>query len=320
MTKQIFALPLALVAIAACDPEDATETSSAAVRRGSLTTEAPWNVRIDFPWGRSCSGNVLTEHWILTAAHCMAGREAVGQASVSWADIPGGVAPLYSGQARFYPNDAYQGSLHTANDVGLVRVVDRAMDLGKTGRAKLWSPVTRPWASGNVADRIFFAMGWGKTGDNCQNGPGKKFISGQSLLDRAGWNDTKVTTPTSMPAVCEGDSGSGWLFRRNGQLIAFAITSRYIPWPFEWDEAPLIWPYNEPWISIVSLRDGLQVTCRDAGFAGADTFQECIETPVTHPPPPGHGGTVCPIGKHCCDPNPDGPKCLFCIANNRQCE
>ena len=321
MTKRFFGPALALAALGACNNHHpATETTTQAVRSGTLTTDAAWTVGLVFlNWGQICSGIVLTEHWILTAAHCMAGHQPTGAVRVIWADEPGGYDFLYDGQARFYPNEHYQGSSHTANDVGLVRVVDGALDLGKTGRAKLWSPATRPWASDDVADRMFFALGWGNFGQDCDSSAPKKHISNNHLLDQAGWNDAKVTTPTGWPVNCDGDSGGPWVFSRNGQLIAFALFSRYVPWPFEWDEAPMIWAYNEPWISIVSLRDGLQVTCSDAGTVDGGTFQVCFETPVTHPPDPGHGGVVCPTGKKCCEDNPDGPKCLLCIDKNKAC-
>jgi hypothetical protein len=306
-----------------CDPggrdTHGRETARGAIIGGAFTTAAPWVVRIDLSASTMCSGSVLSEHWLLTAAHCVEDEPIVmPNLTVYWADVPGGAQVVYQGQARGYGHEHFDG---TANDIALIKLESATgIDLALTGRAKLWG-FTTPWTSYNESDRLFTGMGWGLAGNCLANTQGQKRFSVYNLVDRTDPDAQEVNTPTGSEFACPGDSGSPWLFERDGNLIAFAVEAYHA-----WDliiiggnaHGPLIPPKNA-WIYETSHNDGLELICGRGGLAGDDVYLECNER-RRDPPPPPPPGTLCPSAKqHCCDPNPDGPQCLKCIGNTQEC-
>jgi hypothetical protein len=331
-TSAAIVLPLVL----GCAPESDNDVTTAPLTQAGLTNAAPWVVRINFPTSL-CSGSVLTEHWLLTAAHCVEGQPAlISRLQVSAATASALDEVVYDGPARPYGHPDYGRFLFftdAEDDIALVKLDAAAgIDLGKTGRAKLWGyseasrvpfDAGRPWTSPIEEDRRFVSIGWGQGGDGdaCVTGThGVKRLGDGFALDRAGMNALMVSATTLGSHECPGDSGGPWLFGRGGELIAFAL------WVDAWPnlllfgderDATLIQP-KERWMFEKSRDDGLELICGAGGTAGGATFLECNER-RREPPPPPPPGTLCPTGRHCCDPSPDGAACLRCVANAQAC-
>jgi hypothetical protein len=315
---------VAVLALSAgCGEDPSVETGSDPIINGAVTTLAPWNVLISMPTGR-CTASVLSEHWLLTAAHCVEDEPALSTISVSWANVPGGAELVYQGPSRPYGHRDHTG-FDVDNDIALIKLEGAAgVDVGRTGRAKLWGYQSRPWASHVEADRHWIAMGWGlgrTGGSKCPDAPsGKKLFRPGNTLERAGWDALSVSTPSGGRSQCHGDSGSPYLFLRDNELIAFAVSSRYVIDLLLFgdnEQGTLIVPKYQ-WMYETSHRDGLDLLCGAAGVAGGESFLECREQPARRPPPPPPG-TGCSGDGHCCDPDPAGGMCRMCVGRHQQC-
>ena len=118
-------LLLGAVLLAGLLPGDA-----AAVTNAAKSTQMPWSVRllisrIDSDEGMRCTGVALTQHWILTSAHCLEGRaKSTDEVQV---DLGEGTTPLYpSGTGSYYNHPDYDTILgyhgDWGDDIGLVRL------------------------------------------------------------------------------------------------------------------------------------------------------------------------------------------------------
>jgi hypothetical protein len=326
----ILLLPL-LAAACAVDrgSNDAVGSTASPLTQASPTTLAPWVVELQFSSNARCSGMVLSEHYLLTAAHCVTDQPNPSYPlQVAWADAPGGRQALYYGLAYFYAHNQYHAHAFppdTENDIALIMLGSGAgIDLSQTGRAKLWG-YSQPWMSASDADRQFSQVGWGlgdpSGGDNCVDGTnGVKRYGTGLILNRTDPYPLVAQAPTVSTHPCQGDSGSPWLFERDGQLIAFAVWTDW--WPDllvagNFQEGPFITPKVQ-WMFDTTHLTALQLVCGLAGYAGGEGYLECVESQPPPPPPP-RAGTACPSGQHCCNPNPDGPDCLQCLPRGVSC-
>jgi hypothetical protein len=289
-----------------------------AITAANLTTEAPWVVRLDLPGGRLCSGSVLSEHYILTAGHCLAGYSSnlLSSVTVRWANVAGGAQSLYSGQGWVLRNPQWHEHEiggDTGEDIAMLQLGGSGVNLALTGRAKLWgwnSPdINRdPWEQSSQ-NRWFTLIGWGLTGSgsSCTSGTGGSKRIGYGFKVDATSDATEVHAPINTTHACGGDSGAPWLFVRGGQLIAFAVHSSRYPDLIvlgNYHRAPLIKPKRD-WMWEASRFNGRQLICSGAGFAGSPelgvTYEECREQ-ILPPPPPPPPSAPCPSGKRCCEP------------------
>ncbi|WP_435190569.1 S1 family serine peptidase [Streptomyces sp. bgisy126] len=151
----------------------------------------PYQVSLQVPsgasWRHNCGGSVIGERWVLTAAHCLAGRTASGLRVVT------GTHTLDSGGAAYAVQEltVHEGYNASApgmpNDIGLVKL---ASPLAYTSLVQPVAPATVPDVLGGSAT----LTGWGQTS------------GGNSSLP----NTLQQATVTVLPiATCQ----MRWLFK-----------------------------------------------------------------------------------------------------------
>ena len=298
------------------------------ITQGSLTTQAPWIVSITLG-GSLCSASVLSEHWLLTAAHCVHGKGSGGTVTVRYASSAGAATSVYSGPAKYHKNPSYSPGWFwpdREDDVALIRLTSGSgINLGLTGRASLWG-YSKPWSSSWSSQRNFSMIGWGLTdpsgGDDCVAGTaGMKRLGTGFRVDKTSTATKTVEAPIGDTHACGGDSGTPWTFVRGGRYIAFAVHSGRMP-DFlvagDIHQAPLITP-KYSWIYTASKNTGLMLDCKTAGYAGGVPYMECEERTYSPEPPPPVPGSSCPSGQYCCEPAPSGDACSSCQPFGTSC-
>jgi hypothetical protein len=295
---------------------------------GAFSTVPSWVVGVTFDDG-FCSASVLSEHVLLTAAHCVTGLG--GNITVQRASGLGLSQTIYTGQASFVKHPNYEAGilLDPEDDFALVLLKQGAINLSLTGRAKLYSDGNPLWTL-PVPQGMTFA-GWGMTG-----AAGAVFCSGTggflmlanpgTVLRPAGAGQKDMTAPLGPIHICPGDSGSPWLFSRGGDFAVFAVTSgMWFDFTGPIMKASTILP-KLGWIFTATRASGggcnrvecfeEYLNCRPAGTLVDLSYHQCFEVrTVTGPPPPP--GSACPVGQRCCEPGTD--RCMRCISNQQQC-
>jgi Trypsin/FG-GAP-like repeat len=278
--------------------------SAKAVTTAPQTTEMPWSVRLTFykPSGANtvCSGVALTQHWIVTAAHCLHGRaKSTDQVRVDYGGSYSST-PLYAqGTASFYNHPDYD---HTqlgfikgdrGDDLGLVRLYGDG--IFPELRAKIWDGHTN-WKDGA---KIFFAAGYGYGSDpgaseDCDDGRlGLKRLGRFKLTGNTDDNGILgLGNPIAVEArsigknrICPGDSGSPWAFSvgaaENGEKFVFALTggtwNRSNPFLGGNYWAALIRP-KLFWITDIAAEKGVPINCPRLDDLGSyHLYRQCSE-------------------------------------------
>lgn len=197
-----------------------------------LTADLDWVVRIVFAREHYCTGFVLSEHWLLTAGHCV--EETLPDEHVQVSQrVFGDETLLYEGPAELIVHPEYDSGAdltHRWNDVALVRLREGAVDADE--RARLaglgCSCVEDAQAQGNL-----YAVGYGHEPDPvtgfCSDVLGSKkrydgFVFRQVLGPLA--DDPRgVELYGREDALCGGDSGAPIMFDREGIPHVFAVFS-----------------------------------------------------------------------------------------------
>lgn len=197
-----------------------------------LTDDIDWVVRIVFAGEHYCTGVVLSEHWLLTAGHCVEEALPDEQVEVSQ-QVFGDRTVLYDGTAELILHPDYDGSAnltHRWNDVALVGLREGSVELAE--RARL---AGLDCSSTEVVETLanLYAVGYGHEPDPntglCSDELGSKkrydgFVFRQVLgpvLDEP----REVELYGREDALCGGDSGAPLMFDRNGVPHAFAVFS-----------------------------------------------------------------------------------------------
>jgi Trypsin/FG-GAP-like repeat len=214
----------------------------------------PWSVRllisrIDSDEGMRCTGVALTQHWILTSAHCLEGRaKSTDEVQV---DLGEGTTPLYpSGTGSYYNHPDYDTILgyhgDWGDDIGLVRLYGEG--IFPELRAKIYHgrEVEDP-SRWKEAGKIFFVAGYGRGSDPGEGAdcPDASSAGGTKRLGRfklTGQTDDNgvlgLGNPIAVQAreagsagahkLCHGDSGSPWAFsvddKPSGDKLVFGLT------------------------------------------------------------------------------------------------
>ena len=299
----------------------------------SLTTEEPWIIQYVAD-GTMCSGAVLSQHWILTAAHCLDDKpRSVTDLQVSFADGLGTWQSVYNGPATFYIHPHFSRaalSWDSEDDVALIHLNNLSgipppgISLTTTGKAKLYVPYTQPvWADPD-ANRFFTVIAWGQTdpngGADCTEGTaGVKRLGTYFEVDTADADTERVTAGVGPTHLCPGDSGAPWLFARAGERVAFAIHSGRRPdlivvggqHRASVIQAKMEWIYRTTRTFVPTQ----YLECVRVGYVGDLPYVECEEKVAREPTPTPF---PCPSGQHCCEPGPDNT-CLRCIPDSQEC-
>jgi uncharacterized protein affecting Mg2+/Co2+ transport len=277
-----------------------------------------------------CSASVLSEHYLLTAAHCVANTaDGYGNVTVRRANSPGTSHGVYTGRAQFLTHRDYErgAALDPEDDIALVRLRDGGVNLSLTGRARIYIDYVSPIWTRSDPQSFTFA-GWGLTDPNgnaqCTSGSGVLRVGNGAQLRPAGRDQKDMTAPEGTTHTCPGDSGSPWLFPRAGDFLAFAVTSG---WEFNLGgnvgKATSIFPKFD-WLYEASKQSGCNnvecfeefLDCKLRGQLDDLNFYECFESKrITGSPPSPN--TACPQGQHCCQPG-DG-QCARCIPDDQHC-
>lgn len=274
--------------------------------RSGLTVQDPWVVGLD-AGGHHCTGNVLTQHWILTAAHCatVAQSATLDVSLPGLPSTPGGPVPLrhlYHGSAHYYPNPDWNPTCPLGvcvdtdadDDIGLVELTGGAIDLSSTGTALLFDDDEEPYHG--AGDRSFRIVGTGLGtdpggSDDCDDGVqrGKRVADGFTV--DVSDDDYQAHAPYGAAHPCPGDSGSPWLFPRGpagAQLdLVFGVMSSLRP------DTPVTSP--KMWAALVKPRRAwIQSTAAatdhplftGTGTVGSWTYRRYSERPIILPPLP----------------------------------
>lgn len=317
------AFSLAALALSACvagpeETSDLLEEESEIEEAGDALTNSPsttaerWIVNLTFPnvpSPRRCTASVLTNHWLLTAAHCVDGLARGVAVSVTVATA-GATGDLYTGNARPYAHEHYQPSSTSpdvSDDIAIVKLDGvSGIDTGYTGKAKLWG-YTTPWTSSSTASRTFSIIGYGLSDAACDGDDSTKRLASGFVMDKEGFGATRVKSPFGSTHTCGGDSGAPYLLTSSGVRRAVAVHSgRYFDvGSLSTKQQGALIPPKRAWMFDTSRAyTSLQLSCGT----------ECTESAYNPEPPPG---PACPSGQHCCEPF--GNVCNLCLPNNVQC-
>ena len=242
----------------------------------TLTGDVDWVVRIGFV-GHSCTGMILSEHWLLTAGHCV--YEAIDDHVQVVDEEFGNRIVAYDGTASLLLHPDYQARnlpSHRWNDVGLVGL--REGELDGTERARLCG-LTRAFGIVMAGDRTLYSVGYGrlpepKTGLCGPTVGSKKRYDGLSFRNLTGppfVNALGVEVEGRQDAVCDGDSGAPLLFDIDGAPHAFAVISGERQ-NDALSRGTLLGPKIQ-WIEEATANSAAPLDCADLGD---DTF-ECFE-------------------------------------------
>ncbi len=301
------------------------------ITNAPLTVEAPWVVGLSLPHGW-CSGSVLSERWIITAAHCIVDAPQPGNVSVFYAAAPGRNQLVYEGPVRYhpYPDFSSRGGLRRPDrkdDIGLIELMGAgpAIDLSLTGKAKLYSPPAGEeiWIRPE-AQRRFTFIGWGRTdapsSRDCAEGTeGSKRIAKDFVLSRETRVAEQVKAPLMDAHACGGDSGAPYLVEHDGDYIAFAVHSGRNPgFPVigTATQRGAVIRAKHQWINQTAGQtdEPRRMICPGRGVgAERQPYTECsmVAGPPPEPapsPPPG-----CPPGQMCSEPGTSPGECRICI-------
>ena len=213
---------------ARCQPPS---TTGFGLTQAPPTSEVPWSVALGLPGGL-CSGLVLSQHFILTAAHCLEiGTDTLPNLTVAYVSPDGTNLQVYSGPAVSRQHPLFFNNIVPLADIGIIFLQNpKGIDLSLTNRADVFADGFSPWCSHGLVPRSFSIVGWG-FGSNpggtssCASGLGVKRIGGGFVVDddQCGHFVLRAEQPPNGTHRCPGDSGAPWVLRRPTRWVAFAV-------------------------------------------------------------------------------------------------
>jgi hypothetical protein len=317
--------------IMARDASDPKSHGTQELTGGTLSTVPSWIVSIHVDGRSFCSASVLSEHYLLTAAHCVENvLGGYGDVVIRRASSEGETEIVYAGRAQFLTHPDYDilWPIDAEDDIALIRLLGRGINLSLTGRARIYIDYVNPiWTLPDPQSFTFAGWGLSDPSGNAEctsDTAGVLRIGSATGLERASRDQKDLTAPQGTTHLCPGDSGSPWLFARADDFLAFAVSTG---WTFRvggnLDKATSILPKFQ-WIYAASRQGGCNdvecfvdfLSCAPGGNLDDLSFHQCFERRhVTGVPP--DPGTACPPGQHCCEPGIN--QCERCIPRNLHC-
>jgi hypothetical protein len=324
-TKRAWLAAVAALALApspACDLEsdpiddDDDALTDDAIGREELelvgapeTDESYATVMLQFPKPSGsvglCSGTAITDHWIITAAHCMDGLGSgvtsgfgVCSGECDWSAPAADRDVIFMGGASYYKHPDYDpgwlSGVDGSDDLGLVKLGGAGMKGFPRGR--IYADARQPWYDpfGGLAppvdwEHYFTTIGYGNGSDpggpGC-NESGTGLTLGVKRIREGLHFRARNYVPKSVPAngpdghgVCFGDSGGPWFLERGGDLLAFAVNS-YMEDLWWWDDVHgTLIPPKWSWIRDTTASAGLPIDCR-AYYSDGYRHLMCEDAPV----------------------------------------
>jgi hypothetical protein len=270
MTYRFKIAVLAVLAFAGCGDAVGSEPPQ-------LTDDLDWVVRIEFSGHHFCTGFILSEHWLLTAAHC-AWDASDDQIKVEH-EIFEDRKVVYEGGAQLLVHPDYVevgGVAHRWHDIALVGLREGGLEVGD--RARL-SGLTRTFAILWNGAHSLYSVGYGRlpdpeTGTCGEERGSKKRYDGLDFIELTAplfLNALGVELDGRADALCDGDSGAPLLFDLDGVPNVFAVFSgdaRYRNLFYGTLTGPKL-----GWIESATAATEAPLDCRDLG----DESWACFE-------------------------------------------
>jgi hypothetical protein len=288
------------------DESDDIDRFEGALRNAPITTDAPWSVELTFlnpntGWKRtSCTGSTLTNHWILTAAHCLKnevkhfGTYADNRLKIRYVSPSGVYKTAYKGAASLYPHPSYSPSWtgsDTGHDVGLIKLYGGGMSPAQNMR--IYYDARNPYLKQTFKVSSF---GLGNSTGGCPVHMGYKRTASFKLVPS--WASLFVPLTPSVvywkaksagQQSCGGDSGAGWYVVRGGAQLAFAVHSA----ASKHDACECATPSSKiyaanimsklKWIKDTAAKKGRPLTC-STGKADGYKYMRCASIGSTTQP------------------------------------
>lgn len=174
---------------------------------------------------------MLSEHWLLTAGHCL--HEVSEDRLEVRHELFGERTVVYQGRADLIRHPKYEDIGHPAHrwyDIGLVGIRDGALDATERGRIY---GLTRTFEILFERDRTLYSVGNGRLPEP------ETGLCGEELGSKKPYDGLDLRKFTSPPlanamaveldgrphALCDGDSGAPLLLDLDGAAHAFAVFS-----------------------------------------------------------------------------------------------
>jgi hypothetical protein len=288
---------------------------ASAVTNAPVTSDIRWSVELRFDDDSVCSGLVLTTHWIVTAAHCLAGRSvSTDQVEVLRQGTSGVTTAYPLGPGSYYNLPGYGGNgilgSDVADDLGILRLYGNGV---RGAYAKIYDgPAAEDPDNWRGADTPFQVAGYGwgsdvgspKSCDAAGATIGPKRIGRFQLTGRTydhGWfglgNPVAVEGKILDSKLCGGDSGAPWVFSVNGEYLAFAVHSTSGDVRKHWSDG--VWgvllPRRMKWIIEKAAEKGVPIECHRSESLSTP-YRWCREESEhpTQPQPPIDDPVVAP--------------------------
>ncbi|XP_073950647.1 CLIP domain-containing serine protease HP8-like [Choristoneura fumiferana] len=232
-------------------PENCGETDSDKIIGGKNTGlyQYPWMVLLSYQklngLSFDCGGTLITDRYVLTAAHCVVGRQLVG-VRVGEHDIDTdidcqGVPPQQTCESHIQdiriqsiiPHPSF--ATNRQHDIALLRL-KKKVDLTHRNAGLVCLPVTREQQTREIVGLNATVAGWGQTETGHKSSkllavdvPVTDNESCALLFNRQGGENYKICAGWKELDSCNGDSGGPLMLkgfhRRAGRLFEYGIVS-----------------------------------------------------------------------------------------------
>lgn len=275
MTSKLVLYLAASATLAGCLSTDELSRTDREIARDEASADAAIAVQIRYDGGLLCSGVQLSEHWVLTAGHCMT-ETGIGDSPEIQivATVGSSSRVVYSGVADAIYHPGTSGLLE---DIGLFRLRGFTPAMRDSSRhARL---AINPPQSGSVE-----VSGWSRGYDECYDASPALGMGAFELAEhQLGWPYQMIVDQPddgeTTPLICEGDSGGPWVISAGGDRLVAAVTSTVNPYN-DTAEGALVGGVLS-WIETVTadLDPNLRLVCSSGGTSAGVDWVQCQETP-----------------------------------------